>query len=530
VFLLVPRGIGLQEWGDFARPRGQLTGFTEEVEPGAGEVISTSQVAIMEVVLEDKNGRPMGSTDQPYYLRGSVLERYDAARGRWSKAGRSGFQIKPTNSSQALFLTNEGVSGTLIHQRITELTGIQGDTPMFALYLPVSLRLNRTDSQDITYDTVTGWVSRHSDGTRVTYDITSIVDPSRSGTPKRAEAASFPSQPIHDLAAELLRRSGYDPDPTKRTIDEDGRASRVLETYLRANYEYTLAPGAPPAGQSPTEYFLFTLKRGHCEYFASALAAMCRSVGIEARVVAGYLANEYHPDRRGYIVRASDAHAWVEVNTGTSGWQRRDATPAETLRDLQSARGSLWSRLQSMSAAVQDLWNSAVVTFDQSAQQRLLGRSAERPDREILERSLAAVGRTARRVGLGRSSWAARIMVLGALFLCSGLVWAGWRATARRVRHAASFDSGAMTGAQRRVHRELLALLDRRGFPKPAWAPPLRHVRSLAAVDPALAGGAGEVVELLYRSRFGRGGAADLDQAWTRLRQLRRAINGNGKR
>src|SRR5262249_57890506 len=120
---------------------------------------------------------------------------------------------------------------------------------------------------------------------------------------------------------------------------EDGRASRVFETYLRTNYEYTLSPGSVPLGQSPTEYFLFTLKRGHCEYFASALAAMCRSVGIEARVVAGYLANEYHPDRDSYIVRASDAHAWVEVNTGPGGWQRRDATPADTLRSLQNTRG-----------------------------------------------------------------------------------------------------------------------------------------------------------------------------------------------
>jgi protein-glutamine gamma-glutamyltransferase len=537
VFVLVPRGIGLQEWGDFARPRGrQVTAFTEEVEPGAGEVISTSQVAMMEVAFQDQDGNPLGSLDRPFYLRGSVLDRYDAPHGKWTKATtleRVGFQIRPTDSWQELKLADVPGRGAVVLQRVTELAGVQGDTPVFALYMPVSLRLNHVEqAQDITFDAVTGWVVRRGDGLRVTYDITSVVDPPGPEGADRSGRVSFPSPTIHELAADLLRRSGYDPDPARRPLDQDGRASRVFETYLRNNYEYTLSPGGVPSGQSPTEYFLFTLKRGHCEYFASALAAMCRSVGIEARVVAGYLANEYHQDRGAYVVRASDAHAWVEVNTGPGGWQRRDATPADTLRDLQNARGSLWARLQRLGAAVQDMWNSAVVTFDQTTQERLLGRVGDQPDRGLLDRGVNAVRRSmGHRFDDARpDAWAARIMLAGALFLTTGLVWAGWRAVARRNLRGAPGDGVAMSGGQLRVHRELLATLARRGYPKPRWLPPRTHLRTVAAADPVFAGAAGEVVDLLYRACFGGGGGGDLDAARDRLRALRRGPNANGKR
>ncbi len=356
VFVLVPRGIGLQQWGDFARPKGsQTTGFTDEVEPGAGEVISVSQVAIMEVSIEDAVGKKLGSAEKPYYLRGAVLDQYDPEHWKWTKIlrARVGFQKQPAGV-QPIPLTDKDKkpTGTEVWQNITELSGIQGDTPMFALYQPVSVMLKHADqAQDINFDSETGWISRHGDGSRVAYQIASILDPQGTRQDSRTPGVSFPSDKIHQFAADLLRQSQYDPDPAKRHFEEDGRASLVFETYLRTHYEYTLTPGRVELGVSPTEYFLFTSKRGHCEYFASALAAMCRSVGIEARVVAGYLANEYHQDNGSYVVRASDAHAWVEGNAGPGGWQQRDATPADelrsgsevpefTLREVRADRGS----------------------------------------------------------------------------------------------------------------------------------------------------------------------------------------------
>jgi len=338
----------------------------------------------MEVSFEDAVERKLGGADKPYYLRGAVLDQYDPEHWKWTKILRSrmpGFQNKPAGTGQTVPLSDEKKpSGATVTQNITELSGVQGETPMFALYQPVSVMLKRSDqSQDIHFDSQTGWITRNGDGSRLAYQVTSILDPQGNGPAARTPGVSFPSEKIHQLAADLLRQSQYDPDPATRPFAEDGRASRVFETYLRTNYEYTLTPGPAPVGESPTEYFLFTSRRGHCEYFASALAAMCRSVGIEARVVAGYLANEYHADSGLYVVRASDAHAWVEVNTGPAGWQQRDATPADGLRSAKSSRSSLTARFGRMVAAVQDLWNAAVVTFDQTAQEKLLGQGEKGP-------------------------------------------------------------------------------------------------------------------------------------------------------
>jgi hypothetical protein len=534
VFVLVPRGIGLQQWGDFARPLGrQTTGFTDEVEPGAGEVISASQVAVMEVSFQDEELKSLGGADQPYYLRGAVLDRYEASRGRWmrSAADQSNFPIKPADTGQELRILDPFPKGALVNQTITELTGVQGDTPIFALYKPVSVMLTRVEqAEDISYDKESGWVVRHGDGSRLTYNVKSIIDLPGPANQERGVITTFPSEKIHELAVELLKRSQFEPDPRARPKSEDGRASRVFETYLRTNYEYTLSPGPAPAGQPSTEYFLFSSKRGHCEYFASALCALCRSVGIEARVVAGYLVNEYHPDRKAYIVRASDAHAWVEVNTGPGGWQRRDATPSEGLRSAQDSRRSFLARIQRVAASLQDLWNAAVVTFDQSTQEKLLGQ-ADGSQRSFLDSRVRDAQRMIRKLrgpSNAPGAWPARIMLLGAVFLVVGMLWVGVRAVRRRSAQSAMESGWAMLGPEREAYRELLGLLSQRGYPKPSWLPPMQHLRSVALKEGPLAGAAGEVVALLYRSRFGAGSAEDLSAARRRLRVIRKELR-NGK-
>ncbi len=76
------------------------------------------------------------------------------------------------------------------------------------------------------------------------------------------------------------------------------------------------------------EYFLFEQKRGYCEQFSSSLAVMARSLGIPARVATGYVSGEYNPFTGLYEVKASDAHAWVEVYFPRYGWSTFDPTPS----------------------------------------------------------------------------------------------------------------------------------------------------------------------------------------------------------
>ncbi len=79
---------------------------------------------------------------------------------------------------------------------------------------------------------------------------------------------------------------------------------------------------------TPLEEFLFVSKRGHCEFFASAMAVMLRSIGIPSRVVNGYLAQSYNPVTGFYEVRAFDGHAWVEGYVDGIGWMTFEPTAA----------------------------------------------------------------------------------------------------------------------------------------------------------------------------------------------------------
>jgi len=80
----------------------------------------------------------------------------------------------------------------------------------------------------------------------------------------------------------------------------------------------------------PLAYFLFTRKQGHCEYFASAMTVMLRTAGIPARLATGFQSGVYNPITDFWLVRASDAHAWVEAWIPGRGWTTFDPTSARS--------------------------------------------------------------------------------------------------------------------------------------------------------------------------------------------------------
>jgi transglutaminase-like putative cysteine protease len=93
----------------------------------------------------------------------------------------------------------------------------------------------------------------------------------------------------------------------------------ALETYLRS-FPYDLEVARPPEGRDVADYFLFDLQRGYCDYFASAMVVMARSVGIPARLAVGYAMGHYYFQRGAYVVTEKDAHAWPELYFPGYGW------------------------------------------------------------------------------------------------------------------------------------------------------------------------------------------------------------------
>jgi Transglutaminase-like superfamily/Domain of unknown function (DUF4129) len=103
----------------------------------------------------------------------------------------------------------------------------------------------------------------------------------------------------------------------------------AIESYLRDrnNFTYTLSPQLPPPGRDKIDYFLFTSHEGYCEYFATAMGDMLRSLGIPTRLVNGYGPGTYDSQSNSYVVRSEDAHTWVEAYFPSYGWIPFEPTP-----------------------------------------------------------------------------------------------------------------------------------------------------------------------------------------------------------
>ncbi|MEM7143438.1 MAG: DUF3488 and transglutaminase-like domain-containing protein, partial [Actinomycetota bacterium] len=78
------------------------------------------------------------------------------------------------------------------------------------------------------------------------------------------------------------------------------------------------------------EEFVFDVRSGYCEQFASTFAAMARSIGIPARVAVGFTPGDWDPNRNEYVVSGKHAHAWPEVYFADTGWILFDPTPGRS--------------------------------------------------------------------------------------------------------------------------------------------------------------------------------------------------------
>ncbi len=130
-----------------------------------------------------------------------------------------------------------------------------------------------------------------------------------------------------------------------RPLVRDLKGRSPLETaekiirFLRRHYRYSLEVGNTT--EDPVLYFLFHSKRGHCQYWASALALLLRTAGIPARVVTGYLGGQWIEKGHYYLVREREGHFWVEAWLG-KGWVRLDATPVLNLPQGWETR--IWAK------------------------------------------------------------------------------------------------------------------------------------------------------------------------------------------
>jgi hypothetical protein len=104
--------------------------------------------------------------------------------------------------------------------------------------------------------------------------------------------------------------------------------AKAIETYLRA-YPYDLNVPAPPPNRDVADYFLFDLKKGYCDYYATTMVVLARANGIPARFVSGYAPGVYDAPNAQYIVREMDAHSWAEIYFPEIGWIEFEPTASQ---------------------------------------------------------------------------------------------------------------------------------------------------------------------------------------------------------
>ena len=162
------------------------------------------------------------------------------------------------------------------------------------------------------------------------------------------------------------------------SADNNYDKARALETYLRTHFSYSLHLSRT-VPHDPLANFLFERKQGHCEYFASSMAVMLRSLGIPSRVVNGFRTGEFNDVTSQYVVRASNAHSWVEAYFPNHGWVAFDPTPGASI----PARTG-WSRVSLYVDALASFWREWVVNYDVGHQQSLAVSASSR-SRHLLQ-------------------------------------------------------------------------------------------------------------------------------------------------
>lgn len=487
-FALLPREIGAMLSRGAAPLTQRTTGFRESISLGRGGLLSRDPTEVMTVAIEVRRAAPgvrfPGSRE--FRLRGAVMDRYRSGQWFASRPGVGDLESHIALAGRRMYLdlglAND--SGTVQYDlRVMQHAGASQSGSMFTLLSPHTLRMLRgsgTVDED-TRDRTLRFSGAADLG--IEYEVRSAVHTEPTGpAPFRSEVENEFDPRIAVIAAQALSQAGIESDPTLRPTAADLAAVRVLTAWLKGHREYSLDIRTSPPMRDPIEWFLTSATSGHCEYFASALAAMCRSVGINARVVTGYLLTEYDPVARIYRVRRSDAHAWVEAEVGLGDWREFDATPAQ---ELAAAAREQTGAIRKWLAGLESAWLTAFVAFDERRQERLVGAINALFQTQGNDAHPGAAGGR-----LGRSITGLCIagVSLGVL------VWTllTWR-RGRKSRGTATGLSSEVLAARATLERRWTAL----GVPRPAGASLVAHAR---AVGPL---GAEAIAGAIERAAFG---------------------------
>lgn len=358
LFVLFPRVSG-PLWG-LPQDAYASSGLSDTMSPGSMSKLTLSDAVAFRVTF--KGAAP---PRQQMYWRGPVLWDFD---GRSWARGRSAVLAAP---AQLEYL------GPPLDYTVT--LEAHNKPWLFALEMPRTLSIPHDRLADFQL------LNKAPVNSRLRYEATSSPN-------YRADRLPAPQQ----LQRALALPAGFNPralrlaaDWRRQNPDDEQLINTALNYFNRNAFAYTLEP--PPLGRDTVDEFLFTTRRGFCEYYASSFVFLMRAAGIPARVVTGYQGGEYNDLGAYYILRQSDAHAWTEVWLKERGWVRYDPTAAIAPERIQNSLSNAltdntalpllsrtrWPLLLNLRAnldALTNQWNQWVLGYDNERQFALLTR------------------------------------------------------------------------------------------------------------------------------------------------------------
>jgi len=471
LFFLLPRSANAT-LSRFVSHRIHVPGFSNEVTLGQIGEIKNDSTAVMHVRPESRH------FPDNLKWRGVALSDFDGKH--WSNPRGQGRTVHLEDGWT--LVTNQPQIGDPLYYHVT-LNAVDSDV-LFVAGVPVHLRpelsntlgLQRDASIRMENDDSLRLRSLPPDNFR--YSVSSVLESASlvadhiALSPNaREQYLSLP--PIDPRVRELAQQV------TAGLFTQWDRA-RAIEDHLRRSYGYTLEfPDRQPA--DPIAYFLFERKKGHCEYFASAMTVMLRAIGIPARLINGFQSGTFNPISNQYVIRASDAHSWVEAYLEARGWTTFDPTPP----DPSARHTGLLAKIALWMDATDTFWQDWVLRYDRS-RQFILAAQLDRASRQLRLGWITGWGDT---VGQWESQFAAwsKSYGLGLIILvafAAALVFAGPRALrslrmlhrVRRVR-----EGQASAGDATVLYERMLDVLRSRGFQKPDWFTPREFAASLPA-------------------------------------------------
>ncbi len=263
--------------------------------------------------------------DKRFYWRGVVYDRYTGSS--WINSDSESVQLDAWSEPNL-----EDYSAREIVTQ-TFLLNLPVDTLVFAAPQPVRASVAaradvRTSSSGVVE--VSQLISARTMRKGAIYQVISSL--SIADTEKLRTAGTTYPPSIRDRYLQL-------PDSLPPSVRAQARAiagnldtpydqASAIEAWLRANVVYDDKTPAPPEDEDGVAYLL-SIRRGYCDYYASAMAVMLRSLGVPARVAVGYAQGRYDPAASVYHVTEKDSHSWVEVFFPKYGWIEFEPTASQ---------------------------------------------------------------------------------------------------------------------------------------------------------------------------------------------------------